>query len=216
MAGHSHSVLLGYRDHFLEEIGDALPVVLGADLARLAYGQILPVVLELEGGVGDSASSGSLLISPDRYDRPVVGDDLDADLGCLLNVPEDAVQLTVPLRTLAEGDIVGAHPDRFKIDAVLVAVVFHLLQFIRIPSAIRAVPYLRGEMLDAVAQVVLQVFLRRDAGTRHAMVVATHMHQGIFSGSTRRLRRGAGGGAGHGCADRKASAELSSLHHPIL
>jgi hypothetical protein len=24
------------------------------------------------------------------------------------------------------------------------------------------------------------------------------------------------GGASHGCADRKASAELSSLHHPIL
>ena len=66
----------------------------------------------------------------------------------------------------AQIDVVGVHADRFENDSVLVAVVSHPLQFVEIPGAVRSAPrHLRGEMFDAVAQVVLQVCLRRDVGS---------------------------------------------------
>ena len=97
--------------------------------------------------------------------------------------------LPIAFRSFWKCDVGGLHPDRFELDSVLVAIVFHPLQCIQIPAAaFRTILGLNGEVFDSVAQVVLQILARRDSRSRDAVVVATHMHEGIFPGGARSLR----------------------------
>jgi hypothetical protein len=71
-------------------------------------------------------------------------------------------------------------------------IVLHPLQFVTVPCTVSAdFLYLTSEMLDSMAQVVLQVRLGADIGARaagDAVVVCADVHQGVLSGSGFRRR----------------------------
>src|ERR1019366_3139554 len=181
-----------------------------------AHWQVLPVLLELEAGVGDLASSGGLPVAPDWGDGPMISDDADAHARRLLDVADDLVDLAIALWSFTKRNVVGVHADGFEHDPGLIARVFHSPQLIRIPSTIRGtLPHLHSQVADAVAQVVLQVRLRGDARSRNAVIVAANVHEGVPPRSARRLRgsiarRSGRDPRGHG-AER--SGELSTFDH---
>ena len=87
--------------------------------------------------------------------------------------------------------------------------VLHALHFVEIPAAVRgALLHLHGEVADAVAQVVVQVFLGGDIAAGDGMVVAADVHQGVSAGP-----RG-GGGAGRQSGQRPG--EISASDHPYI
>src|SRR6476646_6987973 len=177
MTGHFDVELFGNRNHYLQEIRDPFPVVFNAHHTGLAHRQILPILLELEARVSDFASPGSLPVAPDRNHGPVIGDDADGYARCLLDVANDPGDLAIALRPFTQRDVVWVHAAGLELHAGLIARVFHFPQLFRVPAAVRgALPNLRGEVPYAVAQVVLQVFLRGDARSGDAVIVAAHVH----------------------------------------
>jgi hypothetical protein len=179
----------GYRRP--EESGDALPVIVGIDTARFFRRQILPVVLQLEARVSGAASRRSTQISPNGDYRPVIGNDLDACLGGLLDVAEDTLQPAIALGALPQIDLVRVHADGFEDYAMLVAIVLHPLQLVAAPGAVRSAAFhLRREMFHTVAEVVLQVCFGCDVGagaSGHAVIVAADMDHRVLPGSARDL-----------------------------
>src|SRR5439155_25198337 len=75
MTGHFHVVLTGHRDNLLQEMGDALPVVIRTHPLGLADRETLPIVLELECGIRGSASARCAPVATDGNHSPVIGDD---------------------------------------------------------------------------------------------------------------------------------------------
>src|SRR5262249_54963802 len=134
----------------------------------------------------------------------------DADLRGLLNITDDRVEFAVALRTLAHRDVLGVHANGFESYAVLVAVLAHALQFVEIPAnSCRRSTKLRRQMVHAVAQNVLPVFVGRDAGPHHAVVIAANVHRRV---ATRRARRLCGRDACCDGAGYQTLAEVTSLH----
>src|SRR4029079_4307911 len=73
---------------------------------------------------------------------------------------------------------------------------------------------LRGDVSDAVTQVVFEVLSGGDASTSDAVVVAPYVHQSVLSRRTRfsiGTRLGTPGNHST-CAHSQSSAELSSVH----
>jgi hypothetical protein len=152
MGGHLYVVLPAHGNHLLEKMRDTLPVIVGGNSTRLSYRQILPIVLELKSGVGDSTASLHLRVSPYWYYGPMMSDYLYAYLGSLLDISHDGLEPAVAFRARPQHDVFGVHSDRFQNEPRFVAIVFHSLELIEIPRAIsRHIAHLRGEMLDAVA-----------------------------------------------------------------
>jgi hypothetical protein len=98
MGGHSHIMLFAHGNDVLEKVSDALPIVLRRDHARLPDGKVLPVVLELQSFIRRTTSTGHSPVPPDRYHRPMMGNDLDAYLS----------RRALPARRL---DRLGVTPD---------------------------------------------------------------------------------------------------------
>ena len=165
MAGHFDVIFLGHGYDVFKEMGDPFPVIVGSNPARFSHGQISPVVFELEPGIGHAASTGHSPVSPNRYRSPMIGDDLNVYPGGLADILLDRFNASIALGALSQPDIVVPHSNGFENNANLVTVVFHSLQIIEIPGAlVREFFHCCGQMLYAVAQVVFQVFLRRDIG----------------------------------------------------
>ena len=100
-----------------------------------------------------------------------------------------------------------------------IAIVFHPLEFIRIPAAsFRTIPDLRRQMLHAMAQIVFEVFPGGDsAPPGDAMVIAAYVHQRIRTVCHRlggRRRRSHQGGANNSAT--KLLPKLSSFYDARL
>jgi hypothetical protein len=135
----------------MEKMRDALPVIVRANSTRLPYGQILPIVLELKSGIGDSSASFYLRVSPDWYYGPMMSDYLYAHLRSLLDISHDGFESAIAFRTRPKHDVFGVHSDRFKNDSRSVAIVSHPLELIEIPGTISGhIAHLRGKMPDAM------------------------------------------------------------------
>src|SRR5438034_3735390 len=99
MARHSYVIFPGDRDHSFQEIGDSFPAVVRRYPARFSGWKIPPIVLQFESSIRGSSSSRSLPVSPDWNHRPVISDDLYANLRGLPDVSDDFVQLSIAFRT---------------------------------------------------------------------------------------------------------------------
>src|SRR2546425_13348351 len=102
MAAHPHIVFSGDGYDFFKEIHDPFPIIVGSNSAGRAHRKFLPVVLELERFIGDSAASGRFSISPDGYHCPVIADDFYADLMRPPDVFTNGVELSIAFRAFVE------------------------------------------------------------------------------------------------------------------
>src|ERR1019366_5263082 len=177
MSTHLHIVLLADGYDLLEKVGDALPIVVGADSACPSHRQVSPILLKLKRTISDTTSSGFMRVSPNWDYSPMMGYDLHTYLRCLLDVTNDDVELPIAFGTFGKPDIVVVHSYGFECHPGFIAIVLHLLQLIGVPGAVgTSLAYLRREMLDTVAQVIFQICLCRHIGARspgHAMVAAS-------------------------------------------
>src|SRR5688500_6430675 len=148
-----------------------------------------------------------------------MGDDVDAHLGRRLDISRDRVEPAVARGGLTQHDVFGVHSYGLEYNSVPVAVVLHALHVIEVPGAFgRSFADLGSEVPGAMTHVEFQVRLPRDVGSGaacHIVVITADMHQGIFPGTLRCLRRKWGHRVGYTSADDAASqcfAEVSAFH----
>src|SRR5439155_22873711 len=99
MARRSYVVVPCDTDAALQGRGNSFPVVVRRYPARFSGRKIPPMVLQFESSIRGSSSCRSLPVSPDWNHRPVITDDLYANLRGLPDVSDDFVQLSIAFRT---------------------------------------------------------------------------------------------------------------------
>src|SRR5580700_6307420 len=209
-------MLFGGGNDLFQKVRDALPIVFMGDSTFVPHRDTFPIILQLE-RIADDASASSGLPVPAIWDHfTVIGNKFHANLSCLPNIPDNDVNLALSFGPLAKQiDVTGVHADRFKNDAVCVAVVLHSLQVIRVPSPFWILADFRSEVLHAVTQVVFEILFGGDVTADDDVVVAAYVHEGVPLGFLLRregVRERAIGNA-LGRDPNKRATELSSIDH---
>src|SRR5205823_5128617 len=126
--------------------------------------------------VRDVSPPRGLAVAADRNHGPVIRNDLDPDARGLFDVVEYVVERAVAVGAGGEGDVVGVHANGFDGDAAAVAIVAHLLEVIEVP----AIAKLDRQVLDAIAQVEIEVLRGRDSGAGDGMIIAADVHEQVL------------------------------------
>src|SRR5438128_8642489 len=105
MASQFHLVFFRYRNHALEEVCDALPILTGLDRSSLSQRWFLSGFIILKGAVGGPTSSGRGFSSHDSQNAQVVFQGGNAGASGVANHLTEIVDFSISLRALAAHDV---------------------------------------------------------------------------------------------------------------
>ena len=105
VTGHSHLVFLCHRNDAFQEIGDALPILVGADRPCLRQRRILLRFLVYESAVTRAAPARSRRGADDAQNAHVVFQRLDPGRRRIPDHLADVVDLTIALRAFPQHDV---------------------------------------------------------------------------------------------------------------
>src|SRR5215471_3685517 len=104
MAGHAYFVFLRHGNDAIEKVSDALPVRIFADRSGLREWRILPSIVINKSAVPAAATAARGLRANHTENVQVVFEGRNTRLGGVANHLADAIDLAVPLGTLAQQD----------------------------------------------------------------------------------------------------------------
>ena len=225
MAGDPHIIFLGDGHYSIEEIADALPVIIESDSADLRHGKVPPVMLEVPRQEDVAALSLNAAVAVVIRHSPVVTHGGYAHCGGLLDITDNNVDLAVALRAFPLKDVretpsqALAFSDAGEIEhanghIVFVGEVSHPLKIVEVPfTLLGLLEMLHLEMLQAVTPHVFEILNR----TGVEMVLGD-VHQRLFPGSRCFLGR-CTSGQYHSTSSRadsptyKTFSEVSTIHN---